>query len=117
MGRLLSDINQDVGAQMYRVVLPRVAHLTKHRGLSLININTPCRFSYARAAATMATPYKVHITPENTGLLNIGHGLTPEAAEKVTELLQKDLDVSFTDHSHKLASLADLLPDPSRLLQ
>lgn len=41
----------------------------------------------------MATPYKVLVTPENTGLLGIRQ--TPEAASMVTDLLQRDLDVSF----------------------
>ncbi|MBE3041732.1 hypothetical protein IMZ48_03960 [Candidatus Bathyarchaeota archaeon] len=44
----------------------------------------------------MATPYKVKVTPENTGLLKVVQALSPEAADKVTALLQKDLDVSFS---------------------
>lgn len=41
----------------------------------------------------MATPYKVKVAPENTGLFKAAQALTPEAADKVSELLQKDLDV------------------------
>lgn len=47
----------------------------------------------------MATAYKVHITPENTGLWGIRQ--SDEAANKLTELLQKDLEVNhvyFNDH-------------------
>lgn len=40
--------------------------------------------------ATAASPYKVHITPKNTGLLNVTQ--TEEVAEKASTLLQEDLE-------------------------
>ncbi|RMJ18183.1 hypothetical protein CDV36_002157 [Fusarium kuroshium] len=39
----------------------------------------------------MATPYRIHITPTNTGLWNIGQ--SEEAAQTVSETLQKDLEM------------------------
>lgn len=39
---------------------------------------------------TMATPYAVKIAPDNTGLWRFGQD--ESAAEKATELLQKDID-------------------------
>ncbi|SPN97214.1 related to HypA-like protein [Cephalotrichum gorgonifer] len=60
----------------------------------------------------MATPYKVLITPDNTGLLKVAQ--TPEVATKVSELIQTDLDThhvffnerGFHDHIvHHLLSL------------
>lgn len=41
-------------------------------------------------STTMATAWKVHIDPNNTGLWKVKQ--TDEAAKKVTELLQKDLE-------------------------
>lgn len=61
----------------------------------------------------MATPYKVHVTPENTGHLGIRQ--TPEAASMVTDLLQRDLDVSFRrPRAHELELT---ISETSRLLQ
>jgi hypothetical protein len=39
---------------------------------------------------TMATPYKIHITPDNVGLWRVKQ--TEEAAKKASELLQEDLE-------------------------
>ena len=39
----------------------------------------------------MASASKIQITPENTGLLKVKQ--TTDAAKKVTELLQEDIDV------------------------
>ncbi|KAK0752154.1 hypothetical protein B0T18DRAFT_426681 [Schizothecium vesticola] len=39
---------------------------------------------------TAPTPFKIHLTPENTGLLNIKQ--TSEAAKTVSDLLQQDLE-------------------------
>lgn len=44
-------------------------------------------------ASATATPYQVHITPQNTGLWTCKQ--TEEAAKKATELLQKDLEVCW----------------------
>lgn len=44
------------------------------------------------AKMTTATPFKIHLTPDTTGLLNITQ--TPEAAETVSSLLQQDLEVT-----------------------
>lgn len=47
----------------------------------------------------MATAHRIHITPENTGLWRVKQ--TDEAANKLTELLQKDLEVNhvyFNNH-------------------
>ena len=43
-------------------------------------------------ASTTDLPYKVHVTPDNTGLWHIKQ--TEEAAKKVSELLQEDMEVS-----------------------
>lgn len=43
------------------------------------------------AKMTTATPFKIHLTPATTGLLNLKQ--TPEAAETVSSLLQQDLEV------------------------
>ncbi|KAL7931253.1 hypothetical protein V8C35DRAFT_310812 [Trichoderma chlorosporum] len=43
-----------------------------------------------RAASKMATPWQIHVPPTDTGLLKWAQ--TDEAAAKVSELLQKDLD-------------------------
>lgn len=48
--------------------------------------------STASTAATAATAFHVHVGAENTGLLKVPQ--TAEVARKVTELLQKDIDVS-----------------------
>jgi hypothetical protein len=37
-------------------------------------------------------PFKMHVTPHNTGLWRIRQ--TDEAAKKVSELLQEDMEVS-----------------------
>jgi hypothetical protein len=44
--------------------------------------------------STTSTPYKIDISPDNTGLLGLKQ--TDEASKKVSELLQKDLEVRFT---------------------
>lgn len=43
------------------------------------------------ASTATATPYQVHISPQNTGLWKIKQ--TEDSAKKTTELLQKDLEV------------------------
>lgn len=70
---------------MFRAVVPRVSPILQTHA-----VRNP--LIYKRAIATMTTPYKVLVTPENTGLLGIRQ--TPEAASMVTDLLQRDLDVS-----------------------
>lgn len=42
-------------------------------------------------ASTMATPYRMHIVPENTGLWKVPQ--TEASARKASELLQQDLRV------------------------
>lgn len=44
-------------------------------------------------AAASGTAHQILITPQNTGLWRVKQ--TEEAASKVSELLQKDLNVSF----------------------
>jgi len=43
------------------------------------------------AKATAASPYHIHITPENTGLLKVTQ--TKEVADTASNLLQEDLKV------------------------
>jgi hypothetical protein len=43
-------------------------------------------------ASATSSPYQIHISPNNTGLLGLKQ--TEEASKKVSELLQKDLEVS-----------------------
>lgn len=83
---------------MHRVVVrraPTLAPLFQRHSVA----GTRFGLAHARKTSTstsaMATPYKVKVTPEDTGLLKVVQALTPEAAGKVTELLQEDLDVSF----------------------
>lgn len=45
-----------------------------------------------RDASTMATPYKIQVGPQETGLLK--YKQTDEGAAKLSELLQEDLEVS-----------------------
>lgn len=42
----------------------------------------------------MSSPYKIHVTPDNTGLLKVPQ--TEEAAEKASVLLQEDLEVCIS---------------------
>lgn len=80
---------------MFRVVIPRVSSI-----LQTHTVRNP--LVYHRAIATMATPYKVLVTPENTGHLGIRQ--TPEAASTVSDLLQRDLDVSSLRHRTRMSS-------------
>lgn len=57
---------------------------------SLKTLNRSSQFRMA--SSTSEFPYKMHVTPDNTGLWGIKQ--TDEAAEKVSELLQEDLEVS-----------------------
>jgi hypothetical protein len=54
-------------------------------------------------ASVTGTPYRIHISPENTGLLKVKQ--TEEASNKVSELLQKDLEVS-TSIIHEIHTLS-----------
>ncbi|KAG8158869.1 hypothetical protein KVR01_011312 [Diaporthe batatas] len=60
--------------------------------------------NFLRRSSTMATAHRIHITPENTGLWGVRQ--TDEAANKLSELLQKDLELNhvyFNDrgfHNH-----------------
>ena len=83
---------------MHRVVVPRVFALFQRH--SSISIGIGSRLANSRKISTMATPYKVHITPENTGLFKAAQKLTPEAAGQVSQLLQEDLEVSYTLQHH-----------------
>jgi hypothetical protein len=47
---------------------------------------------HLKMASSTDFPYKMHITPDNTGLWHVKQ--TDEAAKKVSELLQEDLEVS-----------------------
>ncbi|KAH8846713.1 hypothetical protein MCOR27_004244 [Pyricularia oryzae] len=75
-----------------------------------------------RRASTMATPNRIHIAPENTGLLKVSQNA--DAAKTVTELLQKDLEEhhvffnkeGFHNHIvHHLLSLYGTSAGPSSL--
>ncbi|KAK0626528.1 HypA protein [Immersiella caudata] len=59
------------------------------RTVFLENLLTPGTIISRRRLTTMATPYKIHITPDNVGLWQATQ--TDEAAKKASELLQKDL--------------------------
>ncbi|PKS10852.1 hypothetical protein jhhlp_002609 [Lomentospora prolificans] len=65
-----------------------------------------------RNASAMASASKIQITPENTGLLKVKQ--TTDAAKKVTELLQEDIDTHhafFNDrgyHNHIVHHLLSL---------
>ncbi|KAI6353982.1 hypothetical protein MCOR25_008803 [Pyricularia grisea] len=88
--------------------------------------NTSCptltSHEITRRASTMATPNRIHITPENTGLLKLSQNA--DAAKTVTELLQKDLEEhhpffnkdGFHNHIvHHLLSLYGTSAGPSSL--
>lgn len=49
-----------------------------------------------RQLYTMASPTRIQISPEETGLLGLKQ--TPDAAAKITELLQEDLEVRRAGH-------------------
>src|SRR4051812_13794764 len=66
--------------------------------------------------ATMATPYKIEISPDNTGLLKGRQ--TEEVARKASELLQRDMEdhhVFFNEDSyHNHVSVLSRLPSNAR---
>jgi hypothetical protein len=49
----------------------------------------------SRAASTMATPWRIRVPASDTGVLKWKQ--TDEAAAKVSELLQKDLEVFYSE--------------------
>lgn len=68
---------------------------TATRGANIIlktlpTINTGNSY---RQLNSMATPYKIHLIPEDSGLWKFDQ--TVDAANKASELLQKDLEVSI----------------------
>lgn len=68
---------------------------------SLINRSSSSfRKSSSMASATI-TPYKIHISPDNTGLLGLKQ--TEDASKKVSELLQKDLEVKSVPNLSSVA--------------
>ncbi|KAH8908431.1 HypA protein [Coniochaeta sp. PMI_546] len=73
-------------------------------------------------ASATSTPYQIHISPDNTGLLGLKQ--TEEASKKVSELLQKDLEEhhvffnqdGFHNHiSHHLLALYGTGAGPQHL--
>lgn len=50
----------------------------------------------------MATPYKIHVGPQDTGLL--GYKQTDEAAAKASKLLEDDLEVGGQEPSERRVS-------------
>jgi len=94
----LSDIGyKKIEKQMRRIMSPRVLSIPiRPIPVTKTPPNTaPHIRASQRAASTMASSLKVHITPENTGLLHVPQ--TAEAADKATELLQKDLEVGLNE--------------------
>jgi hypothetical protein len=65
-------------------------------GLRTITTRLLHTYPSARMASTADLPYKMHVTPDNTGLWRIKQ--TEEAARKVSELLQEDMEVRFTPY-------------------
>ncbi|KAB5531219.1 hypothetical protein GE09DRAFT_1063959 [Coniochaeta sp. 2T2.1] len=59
------------------------------------------------ASTTTETPYKIHVSPDNTGLLGLKQ--TEDASRKVSGLLQKDMEISH----HLLALYATGAPAPA----
>lgn len=53
--------------------------------------------------STMATPFKIQVEPQNSGLLELKQG--QNEASKATDLLQKDLEVGTLPYS--ISSLGD----------
>lgn len=61
-------------------------------------------------ASSAQLPYKMHVAPANTGLWGIQQ--TDEAAQKTSELLQEDLEVSpFPVLSRRCRCRCRRLPD------
>ncbi|TLD19723.1 hypothetical protein PspLS_09495 [Pyricularia sp. CBS 133598] len=94
-------------------------HLPKHHNTSCLSLTS---HEIVRRASTMATPNRIHIAPDNTGLLKISQNT--DAAKIVTELLQKDLEEhhvffnkeGFHNHIvHHLLSLYGTSAGPSSL--
>ncbi|KAK4138648.1 hypothetical protein BT67DRAFT_413207 [Trichocladium antarcticum] len=89
-------------------------------GLKTLNRSSHFRM----ASSTSGFPYKMHVTPDNTGLWGIKQ--TDEAAEKVSELLQEDLEKhhvffnqdGFHNHiPHHLLALYGTGASPSSLVK
>ena len=76
--------------------MPSLVRLAPNAATALRRVSSPSLFSNIRKQSSMAptkgTPYQIHISPQNTGLLGVKQ--TESAARKVSELLQKDLEVS-----------------------
>ncbi|TLS31143.1 hypothetical protein PpBr36_02375 [Pyricularia pennisetigena] len=100
-------------------VKPHTRNIPKYRNTSCPTLTS---HEIMRGASTMATPNRIHIAPENTGLLKISQNA--DAAKTVTELLQKDLEEhhvffnkeGFHNHIvHHLLSLYGTSAGPSSL--
>ncbi|KAJ4302165.1 hypothetical protein N0V88_002301 [Collariella sp. IMI 366227] len=65
----------------------------------------------ASSSSTTDLPFKMHVTPDNTGLWHIKQ--TGEAAEKVTELLEKDMEPSTAPPPPPPLSTSPTQPTPT----
>lgn len=68
---------------------PIISRLQLIRQSTILN-SIPSNTLRIRAASTMATPWQIRVPPADTGILKWKQ--TDEAAAKVSELLQKDLE-------------------------
>jgi hypothetical protein len=67
-----------------------------------------------KMASPTDLPFKMHVTPDNTGLWHIKQ--TEEAAKKVSDLLQKDMEVRLPPSlHHPLLHFSPLTNLPSHL--
>lgn len=53
---------------------------------------------FAKMPPPADLPFKMHVTPDNTGLWHIKQ--TDEAAKKVSDLLQEDMEVRLSPSPH-----------------
>jgi hypothetical protein len=60
-------------------------------GLRTVKTITTTTRLFTKMASPTGLPFKMHVTPDNTGLWHIKQ--TDEAAKKVSDLLQEDMEV------------------------
>lgn len=79
-----------------RAIQTILLNKTKPKTTCIPPFSTPTHRSFSatpspKMTTATATPFKIHLTPDNTGLLSIKQ--TSEAANTVSDLLQQDLEV------------------------
>lgn len=84
-------VRDSLGIGALLMISTRAAR-TIPKGSTLRQLSAAHSTRSASAMATTATPYQVHVQSANSGILKFKRD--GQTADKVSELLQKDLDVS-----------------------